>query len=238
MLQKKLAYYKDLRLNTLNTPKYSHIKLLIFWPIFGLAFAFLERGLPFLFQLFGKEITYHPIYCPLDDKIVFNELFIIPYYFWFAFIVLMLVYTFFFEIPVFRKFMWFFIFTYGITGIIYVIFPNMQDFRPLSPEMLGRENFLIDIAFWLYSYDTNTNVFPSMHVIGSFAVCFAAWHSELFGKWYWRVIFFVVAAIISVSTVFLRQHSVLDIFGGLAVSAVFYPLIFLRKKKDLAIKKE
>lgn len=237
MLKEKILYYRDFRLNRLHTPAYSHIKLLLFWPIFGLVFTFLEKGLPWLCAYFGIELIYHPIYCPLDEEIVFNELFVIPYYFWFAYIVLMLIYLFFFEIPVFRKYMWFFIFTYGASGLIYFLFPNMQNFRPLSPEMIGRDNILIDIAFLLYSYDTNTNVFPSMHVIGSFAVCFAAWHSKLFGKWPWRIAFFVVSAIISVSTVYLRQHSVLDILGGLAISAIAYPFIFLRKPKKRICRK-
>ena len=231
MFREKLMYYRDFRLNKLNSPKFSHVKLLLFWPIFGMVFAFLERGLPWILSLFGKEITYYPISCPLDDLSPFNELFIIPYYFWFAFIVLMLIYSFFFEIPIFRKYMWFFIITYGITGVIYILFPNMQDFRPLSPEAIGRDYFLIDIAFMLYSFDTNTNVFPSMHVIGSFAVCFASWHSKRFGKWYWRIIFFIITVMISLSTVFLRQHSILDVFGGLAICFVAYPFIFLRKKK-------
>ncbi len=226
----KLVDYRNFRLNKLNTPEFSHCKLLFFWPVFGILFFLLERGIPFLFGLFGKEITYYPIWCPLDEMIPFCELFIIPYYFWFVFIVGMLIYAFFFEVPTFRKFMWFFIFAYGITGVIYFVFPNMQEFRPLSQEAIGRENILIDIAFLLYRFDTNTNVFPSMHVIGSFAVFFAAWHSELFGKWYWRVPFLLVTVLISISTVFLRQHSILDVFGGLIISFIVYPLVFHREK--------
>lgn len=30
--------YRQFRLRKLNTPEFSHIKLLLFWPVFGLAF--------------------------------------------------------------------------------------------------------------------------------------------------------------------------------------------------------
>lgn len=38
--------YRNLNLHTLNTPEYSHVKLLLYWPIYGLAFLTLERLLP------------------------------------------------------------------------------------------------------------------------------------------------------------------------------------------------
>ena len=35
--------YRKFRLKYLNTPEFSHVKLLLFWPVFGLLFAFVER---------------------------------------------------------------------------------------------------------------------------------------------------------------------------------------------------
>ena len=223
--------YRKFRFHKLNTPEFSHLKLLLFWPIYGIAFAFLERGLPWLVGLFGKTMTYYPISCAWDEVIPFCEAFIIPYYFWFVFLAGMLLYSMFFDIPTFRKYMWFIIFTYSITCVIYAVFPNMQELRPLSMEEIGRDNILVRIAFFLYDFDTNTNVCPSLHVIGSFAVFFAAWHSKHFSTWYWRLIFGVMTVLISISTVFLRQHSIIDVFAGLAVCAVVYPFVFLRKSK-------
>lgn len=218
--------YRDFRFNKLKTSAFSHILLLLYWPVFGIVFMFLERGLPFLLGIFGAEISYYPIWCPLDDVIPFCEWFILPYYFWFVFLIGMLIYSFFFDIPTFRKYMWFIIITYSVCALIYFVFPNMQEFRPLSRDEIGRDNILIDVAFFLYGFDTNTNVFPSMHVTGSFAVFFAAWHSKHFGKWYWRLLFGIVTVLISMATVFLRQHSILDIFAGLVLSFAVYPIVF------------
>ena len=43
---------------------------------------------------------------------------------------------------------------------------------------------------------------------------------------FWRLGFLTMAVLISLSTVFLKQHSVLDVLAGLAVCAAAYPLIY------------
>lgn len=116
--------YRKFRLKYRNTPEFSHVKLLLFWPIFGLLFAFVERV--------GVSNVYTPIHIPLDDHIPFCEWFVIPYLFWFVFLIGMLVYTFFFEVPAFRKMMRFVICTYSITMAIYILFPNCQNLRPTA----------------------------------------------------------------------------------------------------------
>ena len=62
-----------------------------------------------------------------------------------------------------------------------------------------------------YQFDTNTNVCPSIHCLGAMAVAFAAWDTERFRKPLWKAAFFAMALLISVSTVFVKQHSVLDV---------------------------
>jgi membrane-associated phospholipid phosphatase len=63
-------------------------------------------------------------------------------------------------------------------------------------------------------------------VLGSLAVCFAGLHSETLKGWGWKVFFIVSTVLISFSTVFLRQHSILDVFAALALGAVCYVLVF------------
>lgn len=214
-----MVNYKNLRLNNITSPQYRHLLLLIFWPIYGLIFLLLERGL---------TLQYHDIYCAFDDLIPFNEWFVIPYYFWFVYIVGMLFYTGFFDIPSYRKYMWFIIFTYLATCAFYVIYPNAQQLRPVQFE---RDNILVTIVKNLYAFDTNTNVCPSLHVIGSVAVSYGAWNSKHFKTPLWRILFSVVTLIISFSTVFLKQHSIIDVIAGFAVCVVAIPLTELFCKK-------
>ena len=226
-----LLYYKDLRLENLSSPKYRHLLLLLFWPIFGAVFLILERVAPILWEsLTGMPMVYYEVASRLDSHIPFCELFVIPYYFWFAFLVGMLLYGLLFEIAAFQNYMRFVIVTYSATAIIYLLFPNMQMLRP---GVFPRENLLTAIVGGLYAFDTNTNVCPSIHVLGSVAVCLAGLHSKRLKSMGWRLFFIISALLISLSTVFLKQHSIIDVFAALVLSAVAYPLVYilLRRKR-------
>ncbi len=153
--------YREFRIHKLNTPEFSHVRLLLYWPIFGLLFLFLERLQP--------QRNYYPVYCGLDDIIPFCEWALIPYLFWFVFLIGTLVYTFFVDVPAFRRMMYFVIVTYTITVLIYLFFPTCQNLRP---EAFVRNNLLTRFIELFYSFDTNTNVCPSLHVIGSVAAMF------------------------------------------------------------------
>ncbi len=219
-----LAYYKDVRPNNLHTPKYRHLLLLLYWPIHGLIFMILERFAPMIWQaLTGKTLVYTEIVCSWDYAIPFCEAFVIPYYFWFAFLVGMILYGLLFDIRAYREYMWFTILTYFATNIIYIVFPNMQGLRPMD---FTRDNWMIDIVRGLYSFDTNTNVCPSIHVLGALAVCVPLLRGKRFRAWWWRAIWIVCTVLICLSTVFLKQHSVLDVFAALALFALCYPLVY------------
>lgn len=222
----QMVDYRNFSLKKLNTPEFEHVKLLLFWPLFGLAFMFLERFL---------NMEYHAVSCWVDDLIPFCEYFVIPYYFWFVFLIGIQVYSFFFDVPTFKNYIKYTIYTYTLTLIIYILYPTSQELRPIAFE---RQNIFTDIVSSLYEFDTNTNVCPSLHVIGSFAVYFAARKSMLFSSKPWRIAFFVMAVLISISTVFLKQHSALDIFYALLVCAVCYPFVYMTDKlKHLKEKK-
>lgn len=49
--------YRQFRFKKMNTPEFSHVKLLLFWPFFGLMFMFLER--------FQPERHYYVVHCAL-----------------------------------------------------------------------------------------------------------------------------------------------------------------------------
>lgn len=199
--------------------------MLLYWPFYGLAFLSIER--------FVKFDEYHAMYYPpLDDLIPFNEFFLIPYLFWFVFLIGMLFYSFFWDVDAFRRYMYFIMITYSATCIIYLVFPNCQELR--APGEFERQNVLTHFMEWYYGFDTNTNVCPSLHVIGSLAVLYASWNSKLFGKRGWRVAFTATACLISISTVFVKQHSVLDIPPAVLLCALAVPLASYLAKRSAA----
>lgn len=211
-----LVQYRDFRPWRLAWPQFRHWLLLLYWPVYGILFGFLERG---------WQREHHVVECVLDEYIPFLEIFVIPYMFWFVFLVGMLVFTLFFDVAAFRKMMLFVIITYTVTLVIYFIYPTQQLLRD-EIDTLTRDNFLIRFMRDFYVFDTNTNVCPSIHVIGSVAVLFTAWHSRYFRTAAWQIFFWVSTVLISVSTVFLNQHSILDVIWAIPVCAVAYPFAY------------
>ena len=223
-LKNALLYYRELRLHNLRSTKYKHLFLLLYWPLFGLIFLSLERIVPAVWQaISGSELVYQEVVSVMDAYIPFCEWFVLPYYFWFVFLVGMLLYGLLFDIQAFRDYMWFVILSYSVTAVIYCVYPNMQALRPVE---FPRDNLLVDIVRNLYDFDTNTNVCPSIHVLGSLAVCFAGLKSERLRGVGWKLFFIISTVLISLSTVFLKQHSIIDVWAALLLGAICYPFVF------------
>lgn len=189
--------------------------MLAYWPVYGLLFYLLERVV--------RPERYHVMYTALDDLIPFHELFAIPYVFWFLFLIGIHCYTAKRDAAAFRRLMAFVAVSHSCALLIFFLFPTCQHLRPL---VFPRDNVLTDVAAFFYRIDTSTNVCPSLHVVGSMAVWYAAKDTELFARRGWRVFFFLATASICLSTVFLKQHSVVDVAVGLLLSHFVYRLVY------------
>ncbi|MBP3359672.1 MAG: phosphatidic acid phosphatase [Clostridia bacterium] len=212
---KKAANYKDFKFCKLNTDEFRHLKLLLYWPLFGLMFLFAER--------IYKAPEYYSVYCFLDDAVPFCEFFLIPYLFWFVYLVGALFYTLLTDTSAFRKMMWFIIITYTISIIIYLLFPTCQQLRP---ESFMRDNVFTRFLMYFYKFDTNTNVCPSIHVIGSASAMLALLGTDKFSTLSRKTAVIITALLICASTVFLKQHSVIDIIAAVPVCIIGYILCY------------
>lgn len=211
--------YKKLRFNNLTSPQFRHLFFILFWPIYLAIFFATEKFI----------VPQYDIYSPIDDFIPFCEFFVIPYFLWYGLLAFASLYTLFFDVPAFKRFYKFLCVTSIITFLIHIIFPNMQSLRPVE---FARDNIFVDMMRGIYNADTNTNVCPSIHVVFSMGITFSLWNSKHFSSAFWRCINVIITISICLSTVFLKQHSVIDIFVGVLLSAAVYPFIFLDFKKS------
>ena len=139
------------------------------------------------------------------------------------------VYFFFTDVPGFYKMAKFMFTGMTIFLIISTIFPNGQDLRPVVFE---RDNVFVDMVRMLYRADTCTNVFPSLHVFNTLSVCIAVHESEKLKKH--KAVCnaaYILAALIILATMFLKQHSVLDVFGAVIMAYVLYKVVYEPEKK-------
>ena len=210
--------YRRLRPGNLLSPEFRHVLLLLYWLAYLLSFILLERLLP--------AATYNTVWCKLDDLIPFCEWFIFPYMSWHVSLLWMSLYTLAYDIPAFKRFMWYLILTTVLAEIVYIVWPSQQLLRP-DLAALGRSNLLTKLCGIIYTVDTNTNVCPSLHCIGGFAILFAALDMPRFRTKGWTVFFVIFALLICASTVFMKQHSIVDFFAAIPVILIGWLAIYL-----------
>lgn len=191
-----------------------YVLFVLYIPIYLLCFLLVERHVP-------ETAEYWVSYMPIDDKIPFVECMVIPYIMWYPFLIGVGLYLMIKDPPVFRKYMAFLITGFTASMLFCWVFPNGQNLRP---DVFERENVFTWIIGIIYSADTNTNVFPSMHVVGMLAGAGAIFNSRR--ARHLRVPAAVLLVLISASTVFIKQHSFLDIIGGVALCLPLYFAVF------------
>ncbi len=168
---------------------------------------------------------------PVDDYIPFCKYFILLYDAWAPLLVILGIYLILKDPEGFRRYIWCLIFTYGVSTLFCVLVPNGQDLRPAAVE--GSDLFAMVVRA-TYAADTNTNVFPSVHVVGVMSALFAVYRTPGLRKWYWRTGATVLGLAIIASTLLVKQHAVIDILAGAAVGAAGYVLIYviIGRKRD------
>lgn len=202
---KPVVDYRQFRFAKLKTPEFSHLLYLLGWVGYFALYFITENFIP-------TERCY-VVHCWLDDVIPFCEVFVIPYVFWYLLIVISLLYFALYNVDHFKKLMIFIIVTQVVAMAIYIIFPNRQDLRPAE---FTNDNVFTWVVGLLYSFDTNTNVCPSLHVAYSIGIA-STWLKEKSTSVSWKVFVVVAAVLICLSTAFIKQHSVVDAFVALPV---------------------
>lgn len=165
---------------------------------------------------------YHATQTALDARIPFVPWFIYFYVLWFFMLAATGVWLMLRDGRGFREYMWFLTAAYFICCVIYLCFPNGQDLRP---AITGADSLATRILTLLYGFDTNTNVLPSLHVIGSIGVALCVCGTPSIRFRTVKAATVVLAVLVSVSTVFVKQHAVLDVAAGIVVGFGLYALV-------------
>ena len=222
-MKKPAVDYSKFRLSELNTPQFSHLKLLVGWVIYFALYFLTENLIP--------VEKCHVVHIGLDDIIPFCEWFLIPYVFWYVLIVFSLGYFALYDVDSFKKLQTYIMITQFVAMAVYIIYPNCQDLRPAT---FPRDNFLTDCIGLIYAFDTNTGVCPSLHCAYSIGIA-SVWLRTKNTSWLWKAFTVFAAALICLSTMFIKQHSAADFFAALPVCILAEILgfgVFYRKRRE------
>lgn len=179
------------------------LRYALWLPFYLLAFLLLER-IP------GR--TYWATQLPVDGLIPFCDWFVIPYCLWYPLLFGVGLWLWVSNTDAFRRYMRFLACTFFLSELIWCFLPSVQELR-VTPG----GTFLSRIVAGLYAIDTPTNVFPSVHVVGAIGAALAVSDGGGAHPLLRRSVH-VLAFLICLSTVCVKQHSLMDVAGGLALS--------------------
>jgi membrane-associated phospholipid phosphatase len=111
-----------------------------------------------------------------------------------------------------------FLLTATTAHAFFLFFPTTMDRAALPPD-----GFFVDLVRFVYENDKPVNLFPSLHVAYTFLANGVLFHVHRRLAW-WMV---PVSVLIVLSTVFLKQHLLIDIVGGMMTGVLAY-LVFKR----------
>lgn len=190
------------------------IPILIYAPIYMIWFIAIEK------HTFSH---YSIIHTAIDDIIPFNEIFVIPYYMWFLYVSLTLLF-FMFSFDVEDYYKNFIFLATGMTVFLVVstLFPNMHHLRPV---VMPRDNVLTHLVKMIYRTDSPANLWPSIHVYNSLGTMIAVHHSKRI-KRTGKIISDFIGISIILSTMFIKQHSVYDVITAFIMATIFYIVFY------------
>lgn len=211
--------YRRFRLSRINEPEFSHLKLLGGWLVYFALYFLTENLIP--------VSSCHVIHCALDDIIPFNEYFLVFYCFWYILILISLIYFLLYDISSFRHLQIFIMITQAVAMVIYIVYPSVQLLRP---QVMPHDNFLCHLAEFIYAFDTPTGVCPSLHVAYSIGIA-SVWSKCGKASNGWKVFVVLSTVMISISVMFVKQHSAVDIIAAIPVGALAEYLIYSRHSR-------
>ena len=184
-----------------------------------------------LFQYLEQRpiYQYHVIHTVFDDYIPFCEYFIVPYLLWFPYMFGAVAYFIFWNDNKREYYQLTKNLCMGMTIFLIVsfIYPNGHMLRPVTFE---HDNIFVHMVQWLYASDTPTNILPSIHVFNSLAIHRAITSCQRLKDHHGiRMASWTLTLLIILSTMFLKQHSVVDVCLGATMAFAGY-LIFYREK--------
>jgi membrane-associated phospholipid phosphatase len=106
--------------------------------------------------------------------------------------------------------------------ISYLFFIFYQT-EALRPQIIGAGLFN-DLVRFIYAHDAPYNCFPSLHT--SLSTVMALYF--VFIKSKWKLFFVIISLLIILSTLFVKQHYILDVIAGLILGVGATLLIFKR----------
>ncbi len=160
----------------------------------------------------------------IDRVIPFTKEFIVFYYIWYAFLAVTILCLLLKDRDNYFKYL------KGLSlGLIgaYITYTFFQSTVP-RPEVIGDDIFALMVR-QIYAIDNPYNCFPSIHVFTTVYGCLVISKSYFSSNKMFKVTMDITGILIILSTLFVKQHVVLDAVGGSALAYLVYVLYYKKE---------
>ena len=154
----------------LRSPVWLRLRGALWVPAYLAVFALLEH-LP--------RQHYWATQLPLDAVIPFCPVFVVFYCVWYVLLIGTGLFLLVRDGRAFRRYMQFLALTFFLSAAVWFLIPSCQNLRPAQME---ESSIFTALLALLYRIDTNTNVFPSAHVVGAIGAALAVWDWQRPGR--------------------------------------------------------
>lgn len=172
----------------------------------------------FSINKFSEGRTTHVLAFDFEESIPFIPFFVIFYIM--TYFVVIMPYFVVKDIKDYRRTVLAYLFLIFISSVVYIMYPV----KIIRPEII-KEGIFLNMVKWMYNTDKPYNLFPSLHV------SLSALSSLVCLKYNKKIGYFLIVLLflISLSTLFVKQHYLVDIIFAV-ILAFFSYYLFLFKK--------
>ena len=195
----------------------------LFLPIYLAAFFTIEHFI---------TDNYWATELPLDRLIPFCPYFIVFYMSWSPLLAVLGIYLILKDAEGFRRYIWMLALSFFSATLFCILVPNDQDLRPADLAVTDIFTWAVQLT---YTLDTNTNVFPSVHVLGVIAAVTSVWETPGLRKSGWRWFAAVYGLVIIASTLLVKQHTILDVAAAIPWGLLSYLIVYrvVGRRRDM-----
>jgi len=177
------------------------------------------------FLLNNTDRGFHNLSTIVDYSLPFLKIFVIPYVIWYPFIFLGFIYICFKDTEIYFKTL----ITLDIALIFsYITFYIFQTTMP-RPDLIGND-LLTNMIRIIYNFDKPYNSFPSIHVLACYIIMKGIDKCDK-GITKLKIITTFVSILIILSTLFIKQHTIMDIIFAVFLGEIIFSVI---KNVDLS----
>ncbi len=209
-----------MNLKSMNWRKYSPLLLMLMFPVLGWMYALTNN-------IENQEV--YSLAMAADEAIPYLKWFALPYSVWIFYIYVCLFYFFKKDISVYYRNLM----TYAISALLCYLIYSVFQTTVARPPVIGDDPFSW-LMRYIYNRDQPYNCFPSIHCFSSYMVMRAIWTSSFRNKWNLTLIT-GMSSLIIMSTLFVKQHVIMDVLGAIfVVEVVTAAIILVERRAKLA----